>query len=200
MFRHFFEDVFTSQRENDMDEVLSAIETSVTPKMNDILMKPYTYQEIVDVLSQMHHLKSPTLDGMLILFYHKCWDFIKSDFLAILLNIINSNIDPSLLNATHIYMIPKKKNMVSPSDFHLISLCNVSFKVVTKVITLRLKSILRGLIHINQLVFVPGRQFTDNALLTFGLFHMMKNNKANKDIFSLKFDMTKAYDRVDCPF
>lgn len=65
---------------------------------------------------------------------------------------------------------------------------------------MRLKKILPGLIHVNQSVFVPGRQITDNALLAFELFHMMKNNKAKKGIFSLELDMAKAYDRVEWHF
>lgn len=150
VFRHFFEELFTSKGENDMDEVLSAVETSVTPAMNEVLMKPYSSQEIVEALSQMHPLKSPGPDGMPALFYHKCWDFIKSDLVPVLLDILNNNGDHTPLNATHICLIPKKKNTIFPFDFRPISLCNVSYKVISKVITLRLKKIMPDLIHINQ--------------------------------------------------
>lgn len=92
VFRQFFEELFTSQGENDMDEVLSAIETSVTPEMNRILMEPYTAQEIVEPLAQMHPLKSPEPDGMSALFYKKCWDFVKSDIIYVILDILNNNV------------------------------------------------------------------------------------------------------------
>lgn len=119
VFRHFFEELFTSQGENDMDDVLSAIETSVTPEMNRFLMEPYTAQEIVEALAQMHPLKSPGPDGMPALFYHKCWDFVKSDFIPVILDILNNHGDHSFLNSTHICLIPKKKNSSLPSDYRL---------------------------------------------------------------------------------
>lgn len=201
VFRHFFQDLFKTQGDQDMEEVLNAIETCVTPEMNELLLKPYTSMEIGEALSQMHPLKSPGPDGMPALFFQKCWDFIKHDISSIILNILNHGDSPSALNSTHICLIPKKKNPITPTDFRPISLCNVSYKIISKVITNRLKKILPDIVHINQSAFVPGRQITDNALLAFELFHMMKNSKAQKrGNFAFKLDMAKAYDRVEWNF
>lgn len=125
--RQYFEELFTTEGDNGMGDLLSAIETCVTPEMNDMLIKPYTSNEIVDALSQMHPLKSPGPDGMPAHFFHKCWNFIKFDVIPTLLHVLNDNGDPSVLNSTHICLILKKKNTLYPSDFRLISLCNVSF-------------------------------------------------------------------------
>ncbi|XP_057775115.1 uncharacterized protein LOC130994097 [Salvia miltiorrhiza] len=73
--------------------------------------------------------------------------------------------------------------------------------IVSKVITNRLKVCLHSIIHESQSAFVPGRHITDNALLAFEIFHMMKLNKANsKGVFAFKLDMAKAYDRVEWNF
>ncbi|XP_057792367.1 uncharacterized protein LOC131009155 [Salvia miltiorrhiza] len=55
--------------------------------------------------------------------------------------------------------------------------------------------------HESQSAFVPGRHITDNALLAFEIFHMMKLNKAKEhEVFAFKLDMAKAYDRVEWGF
>ncbi|XP_057811890.1 uncharacterized protein LOC131026138 [Salvia miltiorrhiza] len=53
----------------------------------------------------------------------------------------------------------------------------------------------------SQSAFVPGRHITDNALLAFEIFHMMKLNKAiDHGVFAFKLHMAKAYDRVEWGF
>lgn len=87
------------------------------------------------------------------------------------------------------------------SQFCLIALCNVLYKIVSKAIVLRLKSILPGVIFENQSAFVPGRLITNNALISLELFHMMKKrSKGKKSTITLKLDMSKAYDIVEWSF
>lgn len=58
------------------------------------------------------------------------------------------------VNQTHIVLIPKKKHCESPGDFHPISLCNVMYKIVAKVLANRLKLVLPEVIHDSQSGFV----------------------------------------------
>ena len=146
----------------------------------------------------MHPTKAPRPDGMPAIFYQKYWDIIGDDVSKTILNILNSNAPMADLNKTNIALIPKIKNPTKMSDFRPISLCNVSYKIISKILANRLKPILSSIISENQSAFVPGRLITDNVLVAFEIMHYLKKRKGGKDSYmAVKLDMSKAYDRVE---
>lgn len=80
---------------------------------------------------------------------------------------------PNEINYTHVVLIPKVKNPSKMTELHPISLCNVSYKLISKVLANGLKEFLPQIIHENQSVFVPGRLITDNILLCSEVFHFI---------------------------
>lgn len=82
-----------------------------------------------------------------------------------------------------------------------ISLCNVIYKIVAKVITNRLKRILPKIISPTQSAFVLGRLISDNTLVAAEIAHSMHKRKFGwNGIMALKLDISKAYDHLECNF
>ncbi len=105
------------------------------------------------------------------------------------------------MNYTDIVLIPKVPNPTSTSQFRPISLCNFLYKVISKVLTNRLKPILSDLITPFQSAFVSGRLIQDNILVAHEAFHHLRIKKrGQKEECAVKLDMNKAYDRVDWGF
>lgn len=102
------------------------------------------------------------------------------------------------MNSSYIALIPKSTNPVSVMDFRPISLCNVLYKLILKVLANRLKKVLPIIISPNQSAFILGRLITDNILAAYETLHMMHTRMfGKKGYMAIKLDMSKAYDRVE---
>ena len=126
---------------------------------------------------------------------------VRGDITTTVLNYLNSGLLPLTLNHTIVTLIPKVKNPEKVTKFWPISLCNVLYKIFSKVLANRLKIILPLLISEHKSASLKGRLITDNILVAFETLHYMKNhNSGSTGFMALKLDMSKAYDRVEWSF
>ena len=166
--------------------------------MRNILSSDYSAKEVQVVLFQMGPTKAPGSDGMNALFYQKYWHIVGNDVIAAVLDFLNSGTMLPKINYIHIVLIPKVNSPEKMSDFRLISLCNVIYKIISKVLANRLKQILPQLIAPYQSAFVPGRLITDNVLVAYETLHTMHcRRKGRKGSLAMKLDISRAYDCVE---
>ena len=119
---------------------------------------------------------------------------------AVLFCLNTSEIMPGL-NHTFITLIPKVKSPEFISEYRPIALCNVLYKLVSKVLANRLKRVLPQIIFETQSAFQPDKAISDNILVPFETLHHMKMKKVGKGgHVALKLDMGKAYDRLEWEF
>lgn len=107
---------------------------------------------------------------------------------------------PEVVNKMVIVLIPKVKNPRNITQYRPISLCNVIYKLCSKVLSNRLREILDETIAEEQSAFVPGRLITDNVLTAYQCIHAMRRKKGKQGWCAVKIDMMKAYDRVEWPY
>ncbi|CAN6556372.1 unnamed protein product [Malus baccata var. baccata] len=158
---HFL-NVFKSGGPRDWGNLLEGINTGVTDEMNMALMESVSLEEINVAALQMGGLKTPGLDGFQGIFYRSFWEIIVEDVNNLVRSLMQDVVSPTEITNTHIVLIPKIPNPESVSHFRPISLCNYSYKVLSKVLANRLKVILPHIISPSQNAFVAGRQIQDN--------------------------------------
>lgn len=122
---------------------------------------------------------------------------IRDDASAIALNFLNKGIFLPSINCTHSTLIPKNQNPKSISEFWLISLCNILYKIISKNLAYRLKRVLSSIISLNQSAFILGCLTLDNIMMVYEALHSMNNRKRGRcGNMTLKLDISKAYYKV----
>lgn len=119
-------------------------------------------------------------NGMAPLFFQTYWSTVGKSVSIAILDVLNIGIFPTSLNHTFISLIHNKKNPIKVADFRPISLYNVVYKLISKVIANRLKKVVPSIISYSQCVFVHVRLITDNVLVAYELVHYLKMKRKGK--------------------
>lgn len=117
------------------------------------------------------------------------------------IDFLEGRVETDDINHTHIALIPKIAQLELVSQFRPTSLWNVIYKIASKVLTHRLKSILSSIIFENQSAFIPCRLISDNVVVVHEIIHFLHNIRQGKvGNFVFKLDMSKAYDSIEWAF
>lgn len=103
------------------------------------------------------------------------------------------------LYATNLVLIPKIPNAKKMADFRPISCLNTIYKVISKLLSKRLNSILQLVISHSQNAFIPGQLLTENVLLATEIVHGYNKRNVERSAM-LKVDLKKAFDSVRWDF
>lgn len=133
------------------------ISNLVTKDQNALLLREFTEQEIEETIFSMATNKAPGPNEFTVEFFKACWPIIKSDLLILVRNFHRTKKFLPAINATFLTLIPKSNQADSPDKFRPIALCNVLYKILSKLMVERLKSILPSIISQEKTGYVEGR-------------------------------------------
>jgi hypothetical protein len=170
----------------------------VSQEENAILTAPYHEEEVNKAIFQMEHNKAPGPDGFPAEFYQIFWDTIKGDLLEMFSALHDGQLELFRLNFGEIILLPKVKEAERIQQFRPICLLNVSFKIFTKVATIRLNYVAERVVRPSQAAFMQGRNILDGVVVLHEAVHELHTKKMNGVI--LKLDFEKAYDKVNWSF
>jgi len=169
--------------------------------MNADLTKKITEEEVKEAVFSIGGTKAPGPDGFTEAFYHHYWEDIKQSIMAEVHDFFEKDIFDKSMNHTNLCLIPKPASPLHMSDYRPIALCNVSYKIISKILVARLKKHLSSIISEEQAAFIPGRVITDNVIIAHEVIHALKVKKRCSNLYmAIKTDITKAYDRLEWDF
>jgi hypothetical protein len=109
---------------------------------NEELCRPFSESEIKDALLQMKGNKATGPDKIHVEFYQKCWHIVKDDIIQLFADFHNDQVNISRINYGIITLLPKVSDVSRIQHFRLICLLNCLYKLITKILTLRLEKLL----------------------------------------------------------
>jgi hypothetical protein len=163
-----------------------------------LLEKPVSKEEVLEVLKGFAKDKSPGPDGWTVEFYLHFYDLVAKDLLDVVEESHLTGEVNRALNSTFIALIPKVNGPATFEEFRPISLCNLCYKIFSKIIAKRIRPILSRALSEEQFGFLKGRQIIDAIGTVQECLHSIKDKKLQALI--LKIDLKKAYDCVSWDF
>ncbi|XP_022752295.1 uncharacterized protein LOC111301045 [Durio zibethinus] len=158
------------------------------------------YLEIQKTFWSFKSFKASGPNGLHPFFYHRCWNIVKDKICATVKHIFEVASMLEELNETLIFLVPKCINPTQIDQFRLISLCNIPYKIISKIMVQRLRLFLDKMISPFQASFVPGRNGCDNCIIIQELVHSFKTKKGGLGHMIVKLDLEKAYDKLEWGF
>ena len=195
----FYKGLFTSEfKDDNHNEKLFFLE-SIDRKLSEIsknsLDSDIQMTEIVSALKKMPNGKSPGSDGLPAEFYKIFWGDLGHDYFEV----VSSGLEDGELSYTQylavISLLYKKGPREDIRNWRPISLLNIDYKIISKVLAERLKLVLHEIIHPDQRGCVPGRFIGENIRHIDDILFEIENG--HKDPIILMLDQEKAFDRVE---
>lgn len=163
------------------------------------LMKDVSREEIKSVLFKMPGSKAPGPDGYTMKFFKEAWEVVGEDITVAVQSFFIKGFLPKGLNSTILALVPKKQEAKVMKDYRPISCCNILYKLISKILANRLKSILPKCITWNQYAFIKERLLMENVLLATELVKDYHKETISPRC-AMKIDISKAFDSVQWSF
>ncbi|KAL3695821.1 hypothetical protein R1sor_009897 [Riccia sorocarpa] len=176
------------------EEVVSRIDKQMTEEDNRKLEEVPSDEFITRIVMEMPKEKSPGIDGVMVEILTIGWEFMREDCFSMVQSFWDKKRLVGKDSRRIIKLIPKNDRKHLLKNWRPITLLTMTYKIVAKIIAVRLKSILPRLIDTQQTGFVAGRNIIHNILsLRLG---QEWAQVTNQDTIFVKLDFMKAYDRV----
>lgn len=197
----YYSSLFTSSHVDGSQTVEKALRPCVSREQNEKLTAIPTMEEIKAATFAIHPDKAPGPDGFSACFFQANWETVGPAVTEEVQSFFITGHLAQQVNNTVVRLIPKSTTAKRIEEYRPIALCNVFYKIISKLLSLRLKPVLASIISENQSAFIPGTAIADNVLITHEVLHFLKISKAKKKCtMAVKTDMSKAYDRVEWNF
>ena len=164
------------------------------------LSNPPSNAEILFALNSMKAFKAPRPDGIHSGFFQRFWMVVGDSVKFEVKRIFQNRKISTQLNKTLIVLIPKQLGLETIGHFRLISLCNTIYKVMSKILVLRMKHPMPKLVPLSQIAFIAGRKGSNNFIVAQELLYTLEKKKGKTGYMIIKIDLEKTYDRMEWSF
>ena len=158
------------------------------------ITEKFSRKEIDDAVASCDPSKAPGPDGFNFRFIKSSWEIIKEEVYNMVDDFWLTGKLPKGSNNAFIVLIPKCETPTGFSDYRPISMVGCLYKIVTKILSRRLQTVMPSIIGPHQSAFIRGRQILDGALIAGEIVDSCKRSRTKAIL--LKLDFHKAFDCI----
>ncbi|MCI27533.1 LINE-1 reverse transcriptase like, partial [Trifolium medium] len=145
-------------------------------------------EEIEAIVKECDGNKSPGPDGFNFAFVKAMWILLKGQIRILFDQIHGIASLPKSFYSFFVALIPKINSPFSLSDFRPISLLGCLYKIIAKVLTARLASVMDRLVDKTQSAFLKGRHLVDGVVVVNEVVDLARRNGQSCLIFKVDFE------------
>ena len=201
VFCNFYSNLFSSDdnvNSNLQNDLINCLCSTVDANDKEDLNRDISLEEVRTALISAANNKSPGIDGIPYEFYRKFFDVIGTDLIDVYNCIFAEGILSDSQRTAVISLIPKKGDLLNANNWRPISLLNTDYKLLAKVLQIRLSKVMNSLVNEFQTCSIPGRSIHSNMFIVRDIIEYA--NSDNSSIALLSLDQEKAFDKVDWGF
>lgn len=177
--------------------LFSELDVKLTPE-ESLSCDGHISLELAESIKSLSLHKSPGPDGFTLEFYLKFWHLLAPLLCCLYNSCFAEECLPESLQTSVMHLIFKKRDVKDLKNWRPISLLNSDYKILSKVITLRLSRVLGSLVDQDQTCSVPGHSIASNVTLLRDVLDYIE--WTDKSGILVRLDQEKAFDGINHSF
>ncbi|XP_026428403.1 uncharacterized protein LOC113324300 [Papaver somniferum] len=138
----------------------------------DVLVNHYQ-KKFEERIFEMNANSAPGHDGFPGCFYKFAWEVIGTKLVEAIQFCCRNNYIPKGFNSNFLFLLPKIQGAKRDEHFRPIGLANFNFKIITRIITTRIGTMIDKMVSIQQSAFIKGRNIQEKIVLAYELMNEM---------------------------
>ncbi|KAH0773588.1 hypothetical protein KY290_010725 [Solanum tuberosum] len=119
-----------------------------------LLIVPFIDKEIIEAMEGMAKDKTPGIDGFPVEFFMQHWSTVKDDFINVAKEFFSTRKLLKVVSGTSITLVPKIATPTQVKDYRPIACCSTVYKIITKVLTNRIRPVIGKIVSPSQFVSI----------------------------------------------
>jgi exonuclease III len=196
----FYSNLYSKQNINDdvMEDFLNAVDAKLKEEEANDIEHGFSSAEILTAIKSFDNHKSPGIDGLGAEFYKHFWGDLEAHLIKMVSTVFETGTLSSSQRQGIITLLYKKGPREELKNWRPITLLNVDYKIITKVLAKRLGQVLPLIIDEDQTCAIKNRHIETNIHLIRDILEYC--NSENKPLALIALDQEKAFDRVEWKF
>ena len=171
----------------------------VTEEENERITAKITEAEVLDFIKTLNPNKAPGISGLRSGHFLEIWPYAGKIITKAINECLEEGILPESQRKGVIVLIPKQdKDQRIIGNLRPITLLNTFYKIISGVITKRLKPTLQRIIQENQKAYLPGRYIGEATRSVYDILEYSIKNKITGH--AILIDFKKAFDSISHKF